>query len=192
MVHEGNLVRANDTTPLVVINQVTPIYVSFAIPEAQLAGAEALHGAGHARVEAQPPNDDGAAVDRPHHVRRQRRRSDDRHDQDQGHVPERRPPAVARAVRQRRRDADDRSATRSSCRRPPCRPASRARTSSSSSRTRPSELRPVDVARTRGNETVIKSGVEAGETVVTDGQLRLVPGSRVSVKTAERPPKAAS
>ena len=27
MVHAGNLVRANDTTPLVVINQVTPIYV---------------------------------------------------------------------------------------------------------------------------------------------------------------------
>ena len=27
MVHPGNLVRANDTTPLVVINQITPIYV---------------------------------------------------------------------------------------------------------------------------------------------------------------------
>ena len=45
MVHEGNLVRANDTTPLVVINQVAPIYVSFAIPEVAAAGAEALHGA---------------------------------------------------------------------------------------------------------------------------------------------------
>ena len=32
MVNEGNLVRANDVTPLVVINQVTPIYVSFGIP----------------------------------------------------------------------------------------------------------------------------------------------------------------
>src|SRR5580765_7025702 len=37
MVHEGNLVRANDTTPLVVINQVAPIYVSFAIPESRLS-----------------------------------------------------------------------------------------------------------------------------------------------------------
>ena len=36
MVHAGNLVRANDTTPLVVINQISPIYVSFGIPEAQL------------------------------------------------------------------------------------------------------------------------------------------------------------
>jgi multidrug efflux system membrane fusion protein len=36
MVHEGNLVRAADTNPLVVINQVAPIYVSFAIPESRL------------------------------------------------------------------------------------------------------------------------------------------------------------
>src|SRR5207342_3834963 len=36
MVHEGNLVRANDAVPLVVINQVSPIYVSFAIPQSQL------------------------------------------------------------------------------------------------------------------------------------------------------------
>src|SRR5215470_5040831 len=37
MVHEGNLVRAADTTPLVVINQVAPIYASFAIPESRLS-----------------------------------------------------------------------------------------------------------------------------------------------------------
>jgi multidrug efflux system membrane fusion protein len=31
-VHQGDLVRANDTTPLVVINQVAPIYVTFSVP----------------------------------------------------------------------------------------------------------------------------------------------------------------
>ena len=31
-VHAGDLVRANDATPLVVINQLSPIYVSFAVP----------------------------------------------------------------------------------------------------------------------------------------------------------------
>jgi multidrug efflux system membrane fusion protein len=31
-VHQGDLVRANDATPMVVINQVTPIYVSFSVP----------------------------------------------------------------------------------------------------------------------------------------------------------------
>jgi len=31
-VHKGDLVRANDTTPMVVINQLSPIYVTFAVP----------------------------------------------------------------------------------------------------------------------------------------------------------------
>jgi multidrug efflux system membrane fusion protein len=31
-VHEGDLIRANDTAPLVVINQVAPIYVEFSVP----------------------------------------------------------------------------------------------------------------------------------------------------------------
>ncbi len=45
------------------------------------------------------------------------------------------------------------------------------------------EMRPVTVARTAARETILKSGVKPGETVVTDGQLRLVPGSRISIKT---------
>ena len=44
------------------------------------------------------------------------------------------------------------------------------------------DLRPVTVARAAGVETVIKQGLEAGEIVVTDGHLRLVPGSRVSLR----------
>src|SRR4029079_9140782 len=31
-VHQGDLVRANDVTPLVVINQVAPIYGTFSVP----------------------------------------------------------------------------------------------------------------------------------------------------------------
>jgi multidrug efflux system membrane fusion protein len=45
------------------------------------------------------------------------------------------------------------------------------------------EMRPVTIARTAAKETVIRDGVKPGETVVTDGQLRLVPGSRISVRT---------
>jgi multidrug efflux system membrane fusion protein len=37
LVREGNLVRANTTEPLVVINQTHPILVQFAVPEAHLA-----------------------------------------------------------------------------------------------------------------------------------------------------------
>jgi membrane fusion protein, multidrug efflux system len=42
------------------------------------------------------------------------------------------------------------------------------------------DMRPVTVARTAGAESVIATGLEAGETVVTDGQLRLTPGARVT------------
>jgi len=45
------------------------------------------------------------------------------------------------------------------------------------------ELRPVTIARTHGDDSIIGSGVTVGETIVTDGQLRLVPGSRVSIKS---------
>jgi multidrug efflux system membrane fusion protein len=46
------------------------------------------------------------------------------------------------------------------------------------------ELRNVRVQRTSGEDTIIASGVNAGDVVVTDGHLRLVPGSRVSVRPA--------
>jgi multidrug efflux system membrane fusion protein len=45
------------------------------------------------------------------------------------------------------------------------------------------DLRTVTVARAEGQESIIREGLKAGETVVTDGQLRLVPGSRVSIKS---------
>ena len=38
------------------------------------------------------------------------------------------------------------------------------------------EQRPVKVARTVGPDAVISSGIQPGETVVTDGQMRLIPG----------------
>jgi len=44
------------------------------------------------------------------------------------------------------------------------------------------EFRVVIPGRTYQNWTIIDKGVEAGEKVVTDGQLRLVPGSKVEIK----------
>ena len=49
MVHAGNLVKANDTTPLVVINQVEPVYVQFAVPEQNIG---LLRQRGGAKVDA--------------------------------------------------------------------------------------------------------------------------------------------
>jgi multidrug efflux system membrane fusion protein len=44
------------------------------------------------------------------------------------------------------------------------------------------ESRPIAAGRAIGDETVIDKGVTPGETVVTDGQVRLVPGARVEIK----------
>ena len=41
------------------------------------------------------------------------------------------------------------------------------------------ELRAVTVGRNVGQESIVKKGVEPGEKVVTNGQLRLVPGAKV-------------
>ena len=47
------------------------------------------------------------------------------------------------------------------------------------------EQRPVTIGITSQGGTVVQSGLKAGETVVTDGQLRLAPGVKVNVKTPE-------
>jgi len=44
------------------------------------------------------------------------------------------------------------------------------------------ESRPVITGPAAGPETVIESGLQAGERVVTDGQLRLVDAARVAVR----------
>jgi multidrug efflux system membrane fusion protein len=48
------------------------------------------------------------------------------------------------------------------------------------------EARPVTVGRRLGRELTVETGLKAGERIVTDGQLRLIPGARVDPK----PPKA--
>jgi multidrug efflux system membrane fusion protein len=53
-VKEGNLVTQNGTTPLVVINQISPIYVSFALPEQNLDAVKRRMREGKLRVEAMP------------------------------------------------------------------------------------------------------------------------------------------
>lgn len=46
------------------------------------------------------------------------------------------------------------------------------------------EQRPVTPGNTLHGETVVASGLQPGETVVTDGQLRLTTGAKVNVKTS--------
>jgi membrane fusion protein, multidrug efflux system len=47
------------------------------------------------------------------------------------------------------------------------------------------KVQPVQVERTVGNQSVIASGLNGGETVVTDGQLLLANGTRVNARKAK-------
>src|ERR1700716_1553847 len=60
LLQAGNLVKANDVSPLVVINQVKPIYVNFAVPEQHLPEVRKYMAGGPLSVEVVPP--DPAAV----------------------------------------------------------------------------------------------------------------------------------
>ena len=44
------------------------------------------------------------------------------------------------------------------------------------------EMRKVEIAASNGRMTAISKGVDIGETVVTDGHLRVAPGAKVKIK----------
>jgi membrane fusion protein, multidrug efflux system len=46
------------------------------------------------------------------------------------------------------------------------------------------EVRPITAGVARGGFTVVEKGLNPGDTVVTDGQMRLAPGGKVVVKQA--------
>jgi len=180
-VHAGNLVRASDTTPLVVINQVTPIYVTFGIPEAQLPALKRYMAAKPLTVEAHAPNESGSASTvRISFV-------DNTVDQTTGTIKikgtfpnqDRRlwPGQFVNVVVTLTTDPNAIVV-----------PATAVQTGQQGQYAfvikpdQTAELRTVTVARTNGTDTVIASGLKPGETVVTDGQLRLVAGSKVTIK----------
>jgi len=184
MVHEGNLVRANDQTPLVVINQVTPIYVSFAIPEARLPELKKYMAAGALRVTASPPNDDAPpAVGRITFI-------DNAVDQTTGTIKvkgtfpntDRRlwPGQYVNVVVTLSTDPEAIVV-----------PSAAVQAGQQGQYVfvvnpeQKVDLRPITVKRATATETVIESGLKPGEVVVTDGHLRLVPGSRITIKGGE-------
>jgi multidrug efflux system membrane fusion protein len=63
LLHQGNVVKANDVgNPMVVINQIHPIYVAFSVPEAELVEIKRYRADGPLPVEAQVPGAPGGVV----------------------------------------------------------------------------------------------------------------------------------
>jgi multidrug efflux system membrane fusion protein len=50
---------------------------------------------------------------------------------------------------------------------------------------RKAETRPIVVGRSIGDDVIVTDGLAVGETVVTDGQLRLVPGATVQIRNIQ-------
>ena len=177
-VHEGNIVKANDTTPLVVINQVHPINVQFSVPEADLgrlrAGgmgvpvAAASQGSptlesghlsfvdnavdpttGTITLKATFPNQDGALWP--------------------GQFVN---VSVTLAARPNAIVVPAQALQNSQ----------RGQYVYVVKRDNGVEMRPVAVAQQIDQQVIIERGVNAGETVVTDGQLKLTPKSKVEIK----------
>jgi membrane fusion protein, multidrug efflux system len=66
LVNAGNLVKANDSaagSTLVLINQLRPVYVQFSVPESHLSEIRARMAGGKIGVKAQVPNEDRTAAE---------------------------------------------------------------------------------------------------------------------------------
>lgn len=178
----GNLVKQNDVPILVVIAQLTPIYVDFSVPEQYLAPIKEFMGKGRLKVEAIASGDTKAETGFLSFV-------DNSVDTTTGTIklkstfanPDHRLwPGQFSNVSLRLAQQENATTV----------PSQAVQigqsgdfvfvvTSDSSA-----EQRPVTVARTVAGDSVISKGLRPGETVVTDGQLRLIPGIKVQVRNS--------
>ena len=181
LVNEGNLVRVNDATPLVVINQITPINVTFSVPEQNLADIRRHMAAGSLKVAAQFQSDEGRpeqgnlafvdnAVDRTTGTIKLKAEFKN---------PERRLwPGQFINVALTLSTQSDAVVV----------PAEAVQVGQEGQHVfviKPDnsvEVRPVVVARTNEGEAVIAQGLQPGEQIVREGQFLLGPGSRVEIK----------
>ena len=179
-IQEGNLVKANDTNPLVVINQVVPVNVSFAVPEQQLADVRKFQADGELRVSASFANGSGAPlggklsfIDNTTDVTTGTiRLKAEFANTDKTLWPGQFVNVALTLTQQQDAIAVPSTAIQNG---PNGQYVFVVR------RDHTVELRDVKVARSEGSVTVIASGLAPGETVVTVGQLRLAPGVEVAL-----------
>jgi multidrug efflux system membrane fusion protein len=183
LVQPGNVVKANEDNPMVVITQVRPIYVSFSVPEQYLADIKRFGATTRLRVEVIP---------------------------DRARPPERGEltfvnntvDATTGTVQLKATFPNDDNAlwpgqfldvvltltTDPHALLVPSQAIQPGQRGPFVFVVKPDltvESRPVRVRRQLEGQTVIESGVAAGERVVTEGQLRLAPGTKVDIKGAK-------
>ena len=98
LVYPGNQVKGNDDKPLVVLNQIQPVFVSFAVPESSLAAIRRNSRPGQRlAVSASPAGNPGGRPEGRADVSGQRGRFHDGHDPAEGDVLESRTRLSGRA-----------------------------------------------------------------------------------------------
>lgn len=174
----GNLVRANDSTPLLVLNQLRPIYVAFSVPQSDLPRIRSAQATSPLPVSVTIPGDSGPPLE--------------------GHltfinnaIDESTGTILLKATFA---NADERlwpgqyvDVTLTTGIDPealvvPERALQRGQNGMQVFVVLPDstvDLRPVRVARSLRGESIILEGLAAGDRVVVDGQLRLTPGARI-------------
>jgi membrane fusion protein, multidrug efflux system len=179
LVQAGNVVKANEDNPLVVIAQIRPIYVSFAVPQQHLSAIKKYRAEGTLKVEAFPeagqPPVAGAVTFMNNTV-----------DSTTGTIQLKATFAnsdsalwpgqfvdVALTLTTERSVLVPTQAVQAGQQGPFVFVVKADSTV---------ESRPVKVGRRLAREIVVEKGLTSGERVVTDGQLRLLPGTRVEIK----------
>jgi membrane fusion protein, multidrug efflux system len=180
MIQQGNLIKANDAGPLVTINQVVPVFVSFSIPEQSLADVRGYQAKGELKVEAALANSDKPPVQGKITF------VDNGADLTTGTIKLRAEFPNADKALWPGQFANV-SLTLHQQQDAVVLPSAAVQNGPNGQFVyvvQPDQtvaLRPIKVERTDGNETVAASGVAAGEQVVTVGQLRLSAGAKVSI-----------
>jgi len=191
LLHEGNLVPANGPTPLVVINELRPIAVSFSVPQQYLDDIQRFSAQHQLDARIRPSSDSTVTMTG------QLSFINNQVDTSTGTIQLKATFANAerklwpgefvavRLVLNVERDVLTI-------------PAQAVMTGQAGTYVyvlnpdQTAKTQDVTVGRAADDYVVIEKGLTAGQKVVTDGQLRLMPGARVEVKTGAAPPGAAS
>jgi membrane fusion protein, multidrug efflux system len=182
LLHPGNLVKANDDNPLVVINQIAPVFVTFGVPERHLVKISQQNSRRKLIVEVSPDKEETQTVRGTLAV------IDNTVDPNTGSIR-------LKAVFENRQGRlwpgqfvntvltmDTQTAT--------VIPSEAIQAGQQGSfvyvvkSDQTVEARPVVVGQTAAGKVIVEKGVTAGETVVTDGQSRLFPGAKIVTSSA--------
>jgi len=181
LLREGNLVRAADVNPLVIVNEIRPIAVSFAVPQQYLDDIRRFSAGRHLDVEIRPSDDSTAALAGALTF------INNQVDTTTGTIQLK----ATFTNADRRLWPGEFVTVRLILSVQPnvlTIPSQAVMTGQAGTfvyvvnADRSATTQAVRVGRAVDDDVVVEAGLQAGQQVVTDGQLRLVPGARVEIK----------